>query len=151
MQFMNSYRRVVFAAVDYLQQSSVAHNLFLTRGTVFGARDGRTTIRAFLWPRKTVTGTLFVGCIKYCLHRSFLNRESWLDSLVIFYACFPGAKCENGKCDVFNVAVAELAGHVPMYGRLSHRWIGWLCSFVPYVSWPNRPVTFQCTVGCCVA
>ncbi|XP_021367959.1 GDP-D-glucose phosphorylase 1-like [Mizuhopecten yessoensis] len=70
--------RVVYLVADYMQRSEIAHNLFMTRGTVFGEdRTSRNrTIRLFLWPRKKFIGVKEEAC--------------------------------------FNVAVVELAGHLPI-------------------------------------
>ncbi|XP_069118009.1 GDP-D-glucose phosphorylase 1-like [Argopecten irradians] len=80
--------RVIFLVANYLQKSEIAHNLFITRGTVFGEdRSSRKrTVRLYLWPRKKFIGVKSEAC--------------------------------------FNVAVVELAGHLPikvaeLYGDLT--------------------------------
>ncbi|XP_033735948.1 GDP-D-glucose phosphorylase 1-like [Pecten maximus] len=68
----------IYLVADYLQKSEVAHNLFITRGTVFGEdrTSRKRTLRLFLWPRKKFIGVKVEAC--------------------------------------FNVAVVELAGHLPI-------------------------------------
>ncbi|XP_060079584.1 GDP-D-glucose phosphorylase 1-like [Ylistrum balloti] len=80
--------RVIYLVADYMQRSEVAHNLFITRGTVFGEdkTSRNRTVRLFLWPRKKFIGVKEEAC--------------------------------------FNVAVVELAGHLPikvseLYGGLT--------------------------------
>ncbi|KAK3586856.1 hypothetical protein CHS0354_034894 [Potamilus streckersoni] len=69
---------VIINIIQYFQQNEIAHNLFLTRGTVFGQPRDSTlrTIRFLLFPRKK-----FIG----------IKEEA-----------------------AFNVAVAELSGHLPI-------------------------------------
>ena len=48
----------MFTAANYLQENNIAHNLYMTRGPVFGQGQGSeyTTVRVYLWPRKAVVG-----------------------------------------------------------------------------------------------
>ncbi|XP_052766032.1 GDP-D-glucose phosphorylase 1-like isoform X2 [Mya arenaria] len=50
--------RWVFQITDYFQKKEVAHNMFMTRGSVFGDPQGSTnrTVRVFIWPRKKFIG-----------------------------------------------------------------------------------------------
>ncbi|XP_002735196.1 GDP-D-glucose phosphorylase 1-like [Saccoglossus kowalevskii] len=70
--------RDVYKVTSYFHQNEIAHNLFMTRGTLFGEDkySNRRTVRVYVWPR----------------------RSSY------------GAKTE----DSFNIAVCELAGHLPI-------------------------------------
>ncbi|KAL3873175.1 hypothetical protein ACJMK2_036323 [Sinanodonta woodiana] len=69
---------VIINIIQHFQQNEIAHNLFITRGTVFGEPRDSTlrTIRFLLFPRKKFIGT---------------KEEA-----------------------AFNVAVAELSGHLPI-------------------------------------
>ncbi|ELT93039.1 hypothetical protein CAPTEDRAFT_105623, partial [Capitella teleta] len=79
--------RRVYLAANHLQQKNIAHNLYMTRGRVFGdTATESSTVRVFLWPRKPV---IVSGLME-------------------------------GRA--FNVAVAELAGQVPMYGKSIGDW-----------------------------
>ncbi|XP_067681230.1 GDP-D-glucose phosphorylase 1-like [Haliotis asinina] len=70
--------RLIHKITNYFHNNDIAHNLFITRGTVFGEPQSSTnrTIRMYLWPRKKFIGTKVP--------------------------------------DEFNVAVIELAGHLPI-------------------------------------
>ncbi|XP_071079261.1 GDP-D-glucose phosphorylase 1-like [Haliotis cracherodii] len=70
--------RLIHKVTNYFYVNDIAHNLFITRGTVFGEPQSSTkrTIRMYLWPRKKFIGTKVP--------------------------------------DEFNVAVIELAGHLPI-------------------------------------
>lgn len=50
--------RVIYKVANFLQTNDIAHNFFMTRGSVFNSspEDGRSTIRAYFWPRKSFTG-----------------------------------------------------------------------------------------------
>ncbi|XP_070576789.1 GDP-D-glucose phosphorylase 1-like [Ptychodera flava] len=70
--------KLVYRVTSYFHSNEIAHNMFITRGTVFGKDSDSTdrTVRVYVWPR----------------------RSSY------------GAKTE----DAFNIAVCELAGHLPI-------------------------------------
>ena len=53
------HHRMVHVVTTYLQNNEIAHNMFITRGDVFGEENCGTphrTVRIYVWPRKTVTG-----------------------------------------------------------------------------------------------
>ncbi|XP_077998020.1 GDP-D-glucose phosphorylase 1-like [Glandiceps talaboti] len=70
--------RLVYKVTSYFHSNEIAHNMFITRGTVFchDSHSNKRTVRVYVWPR----------------------RPSY------------GAKTE----DAFNIAVCELAGHLPI-------------------------------------
>ena len=55
--FSGNYR-AVFSVADYFQLNDIAHNVFITRGTLFGEDkdSANTTVRVYLWPRKHYIG-----------------------------------------------------------------------------------------------
>ena len=74
--------RVIHRVTSYLQSRDIAHNFFLTRGTPFtidneqtqansGAGQQTSTVRAYLWPRKSVFGEfsscLVCVCVRVCV------------------------------------------------------------------------------------
>ena len=56
----NLLSRTLFLVADYFQRNEIAHNLYMTRGVVFGEpKDSpNRTIRVFLWPRKKFIGSM---------------------------------------------------------------------------------------------
>ncbi|KAK3092332.1 hypothetical protein FSP39_001381, partial [Pinctada imbricata] len=48
----------IHKVAQYLREHEIAHNLYVTKGTVFGEdpAGGKRTIRLYLWPRKKVVG-----------------------------------------------------------------------------------------------
>ncbi|KAK2146059.1 hypothetical protein LSH36_635g00051 [Paralvinella palmiformis] len=51
---VDNLARAVFSVADYFQLNDIAHNVFITRGTLFGEDkdSANTTVRVYLWPRK---------------------------------------------------------------------------------------------------
>jgi len=49
--------RTVFALVDWLSQNSVAHNIFITRGSGLAGGSDLSHVRVFVWARDSVLGT----------------------------------------------------------------------------------------------
>lgn len=88
---VNSMARAVHGVTSFLQSRDVAHNVFLTRGTPFIADGPQTTDH--------VTAA-----------RSTVRAYVWPRTSV------RGAKADTSDTvDVFNIAVCELAGHLPTY------------------------------------
>ncbi|CAG5118708.1 unnamed protein product, partial [Candidula unifasciata] len=56
---LDDLARETYAISSHLNQNDIAHNLFMTRGSVFGEEDNntQTTIRLFIWPRKKFTSS----------------------------------------------------------------------------------------------
>ena len=52
-------RRNVHRVTSYMQRSNIAHNLLFSRGEAIGKNSGdsMTTLRIYIWPRISVTGT----------------------------------------------------------------------------------------------
>ena len=52
-------RRNVHQVTSYMQRSNIAHNLLISRGETMGKNSGdtTTTLRVYIWPRISVTGT----------------------------------------------------------------------------------------------
>jgi GDP-D-glucose phosphorylase len=75
--------RSIHHVADFLVSRNIAYNFFLTRGSTLEEDvDQSLTVRAFLFPRKSVFGK----------------------------------KADTPETvDVFNIAVCELAGHLPTY------------------------------------
>ena len=47
---------MAFTITDFYQKNNVAHNVFLTRGSIIGGKPGDRTVRLYIWPRKSVVG-----------------------------------------------------------------------------------------------
>ena len=49
---------VLFQIADYFVCNEIAHNLYMTRGPVFGdtRHSCHRTVRVYFWPRKKVVG-----------------------------------------------------------------------------------------------
>merc|ERR1719186_848005 len=54
---MQETARTVFALVDWLSQNSVAHNIFITRGSGLAGGSDLSHVRVFVWARDSVLGT----------------------------------------------------------------------------------------------
>lgn len=57
MDQLENTARNVFTLVDWLSQSSVAHNVFITRGAGAPGGEGLNHVRVFVWARDSVLGT----------------------------------------------------------------------------------------------
>ncbi|KAJ8308382.1 hypothetical protein KUTeg_013256 [Tegillarca granosa] len=49
---------LLFKVTNYFQESEIAHNFFMTKGTVFGEEkmSDKRTVRVYVWPRKKYIG-----------------------------------------------------------------------------------------------
>lgn len=82
-----SLARNVYTVTSYFHQHEIAHNVFMMRGSELGDRatSPRTTLRVFVWPRKSVYG-----------------EDSAVQLLSV------------KDVDAFNVAFCEIGGHLPV-------------------------------------
>jgi len=68
--------RLIYSVASYLQSRDIAHNFLMTRGSLFNVSQqadvdsDSSTVRAFLWPRKSVFGQLYVITTDFCLSHS---------------------------------------------------------------------------------
>ncbi|KAJ8044839.1 GDP-D-glucose phosphorylase 1 [Holothuria leucospilota] len=79
--------RNVYKVTRYFHINEIAHNIFMTRGSVLGEQKDsiQTTLRIFIWPRNPVYG-----------------EDSAVQLLSV------------KNVDAFNVAFCEIAGHIPV-------------------------------------
>ena len=92
--FVCLFCRLILKITSYFQEHEIAHNMFMTRGTVFG--DGPSsenrTVRIYLWPRKKFVGQKMfeefnVACIEFGGHLPV--KGNWLLWLTSGYNKLP--------------------------------------------------------------
>ncbi|BFZ12234.1 hypothetical protein BsWGS_15273 [Bradybaena similaris] len=113
--------RLTHRISSYFQESDIAHNVFLTRGCVFGEERNSTltTVRLFIWPRKKFIGTkssneFNVACIELGGHLPFKEVEGYHNLTesdvddIIAGACLPPEQYSSIRDHITKMGLEEM-------------------------------------------
>ncbi|XP_041351466.1 GDP-D-glucose phosphorylase 1-like [Gigantopelta aegis] len=117
--------RLIFKITSYFQEHEIAHNVFMTHGTVFGEGPSseNRTIRIYLWPRKKFIGQKMfeefnVACIEFGGHLPVKERKGYeamtdeLADTIIASAKLPDEEYSRIKQKVIQIAQTEAAASI---------------------------------------